>query len=676
MQEDPSCSVESKRLLFLLRELTHYWRELGRGQEQECLALVDLLDKTRQKWLTAHSENEGMRQLLKANEDEMEALRVKHKLTTEQLKDARAQIASLLSAKQSAEADLAEFERKFDVVRDLLKDEMAHLPKENQRQLAFLNDDRRRLGVRANAQSFEVVDDEMDYDKTGDSMDDDASFLHARQAPQNLKPNTMKNLKRSRSKSVREAANTDEKVLEGLRCTRKKRSKAEEGTTHEMITTTTTIAVDPTGQRPSRALVSVGRALNRSFSEPRDIGALAAKSPAYDRQNEVFDDVFTPTPTSSARQYAAAGALTPGRYQATGSISDLRSPAVASTLRSWTSGTAIERRPHFFSQKTTLLREYCDVCAKRIGFGSSTLKCADCRLTCHDQCREKAPLPCVPRQGTPKTPKTPSNQRPRLLEFCPTRPPMIPHIAIHCVVELERRGLDFVGIYRIPGSERQVGDVMQKFKSMRGVPNLRELDTEVITGCIKKFLMDLREPLIPSTSWREFVDAAEHKTSDEKLYHAIADLPMPNRDTLAYLCAHWQNVAEQSTLNKMPLENLARILGPTVVGFSSSSTTDMAQAEEETRKQWTVMLALLSLPHEYWTRYFTFDDNFPLLSNGVNKQLEPFSPFSPELGERSLLGPVARTPRNVPVVSKYAEGGSTLKRDGKKQFFAQPWTNK
>lgn len=62
-----------------------------------------------------------MRQLLNANEEEMQALRVKHKLTTEQLKDARAQIASLLSAKQSVEADLGELERKFDLVRDLLK---------------------------------------------------------------------------------------------------------------------------------------------------------------------------------------------------------------------------------------------------------------------------------------------------------------------------------------------------------------------------------------------------------------------------------------------------------------------------------------------------------------------------------------------------------------------------
>jgi hypothetical protein len=66
---------------------------------------------------------------------------------------------------------------------NLFQDEVTNLSMENQRKLAFLKEDRHRVGVRANGQSFSVLDggadDGIDYDNTGDSLDDDASFLHS-----------------------------------------------------------------------------------------------------------------------------------------------------------------------------------------------------------------------------------------------------------------------------------------------------------------------------------------------------------------------------------------------------------------------------------------------------------------------------------------------------------------
>jgi predicted metal-binding transcription factor (methanogenesis marker protein 9) len=43
------------------------------------------------------------------------------------------------------------------------------------------------------------------------------------------------------------------------------------------------------------------------------------------------------------------------------------------------------------------------------------------------------------------------------------------------------------------------------------------------------------------------------------MHKAIAELPLPNRDTLAYLCAHWQRVASLAEVNKMPIGNLVSI---------------------------------------------------------------------------------------------------------------------
>lgn len=57
---------------------------------------------------------------------------------------------------------------------------------------------------------------------------------------------------------------------------------------------------------------------------------------------------------------------------------------------------------------------------------------------------------------------------------------------------------------------------------------------------------------------------------DDRLIEAISELPEPNRDTLAYLCLHLQKVAMNSAKNKMPIENLAISLCPTILSTNSN----------------------------------------------------------------------------------------------------------
>ena len=59
----------------------------------------------------------------------------------------------------------------------------------------------------------------------------------------------------------------------------------------------------------------------------------------------------------------------------------------------------------------------------------------------------------------------------------------------------------------------------------------------------------LKEPLIPLTSWNDFARAAGAKDEvlggpDLKALHqAIAELPLPNKDTLAFIIMHLQRYA-------------------------------------------------------------------------------------------------------------------------------------
>lgn len=80
-----------------------------------------------------------------------------------------------------------------------------------------------------------------------------------------------------------------------------------------------------------------------------------------------------------------------------------------------------------------------------------------------------------------------------------------------------------------------------RFLKQRGPPCLDDVDINVLCGTIKDFLYSLNEPLIPRVLWHEFtraVDRSEDRT--QRLYEVIADLPQPNRDTLAFMMVHLQ----------------------------------------------------------------------------------------------------------------------------------------
>jgi len=118
--------------------------------------------------------------------------------------------------------------------------------------------------------------------------------------------------------------------------------------------------------------------------------------------------------------------------------------------------------------------------------------------------------------------------------------PMIPALVIHCVNEIEQRGFDTVGLYRIPGSEKDVKALKEKFR--KGVPNLSDVDIHVVCGCLKDFLRTLDDPLIPHYDWKTFTDAVRNSKdeTEHRLYQAISLLPPPNRNTLAYIMLHLQ----------------------------------------------------------------------------------------------------------------------------------------
>lgn len=102
----------------------------------------------------------------------------------------------------------------------------------------------------------------------------------------------------------------------------------------------------------------------------------------------------------------------------------------------------INARPHNYVVHNTFMRQTCQYCTKKSGFSRTMFKCKGCNAVAHSECLDKVPLPCIP-MGTPK--KGAMNT---ISAYAPLVPPMIPAIVIHCVNEIEQRGLNEIGIYR------------------------------------------------------------------------------------------------------------------------------------------------------------------------------------------------------------------------------------
>lgn len=329
---------------------------------------------------------------------------------------------------------------------------------------------------------------------------------------------------------------------------------------------------------------------------------------AYTSPQKQKSDWFkapTPVKTPFSHIYSNAQFYTPSAP----SMEDLDnikdSTDVYATVKKKTS--TMSSRPHNFSSKTFLKPETCGFCSKKIRFGSVATKCSDCRTCVHLDCRDKFTVSCLPQSASRLAAKSGSLMG-VVSDYVPSVAPMVPALIVHCVNEIETRGLTEVGLYRISGSDRDVKALKEKFLRNNGIPNLAESDVHVLCGCVKDFLRSLSERLVPLALWSAFSNAAQKIPSDEEegtvnkdVYRAVDRLPQANRDTLAYLIMHFQRISECPDV-KMPLTNFAKIFGPTIVGYSCPEP-DQQMMFAETQIQFSVMFALLSIPTDYWNKF-------------------------------------------------------------------------
>ncbi|XP_077978803.1 rac GTPase-activating protein 1-like [Glandiceps talaboti] len=584
-----------------------------KGDETEFLTFAKHQDDCRKRWLESEIENAQLKQEL----GKLQAEKDTYEIT---LKHVRNQLQIELKKRQKSELNRDAMDRQLALVRELLNDgnRMSMLNEEERQSLIFLSN----TNLRANTPSkrLSTVDESADllsasdisYEHTEEDLDD-ISYL---------RDGTQWSRHQSETKSKKRPSAPPFEVEEAKTVKKVKKSTYSKTEADTSVVTTTTVNVPQAG--PITATTHIE----------------TVRSPPYRLPS---------TDSTESLDYHT------GRNQLP-STTSLHSPSTP---------VGRGRRAHTFCSKTIIKPESCNPCEKRIGFGKLALKCKDCRAVCHPDCRDLVPLPCVPTTNTPGAGK--HGHITSLQYWTPATSPMVPAIVIHCCNEIERRGLTEQGIYRVPGSDRQVKELKEKMMKGKGNPNLHNVnDIHVVCGVLKNFYQGLTEPLVTFKLHPDFVRAAEtYDESDRQtgMYQAISELPQPNRDTLAYMILHLQRVAE-SPVCKMPAGNLAKVFGPTLIGHACAEPSHV-EILSDLKKQERVMAQLLKMPQDFWNAYASANIENDVIYNR-NAMATPESKPTPS----SMLGPLT-TPGKTPYKSSSSSSVATDGSIGKKSVFSR-----
>lgn len=146
----------------------------------------------------------------------------------------------------------------------------------------------------------------------------------------------------------------------------------------------------------------------------------------------------------------------------------------------------------------------------------------------------------------------------------------VPLIVRQCVEEIERRGMDEVGIYRVSGVATDIQALKAAFDSNNRDVSvmMREMDVNAIAGTLKLYFRELPEPLFTDELYPNFsggIALSDSVAKESCMLNLLLSLPEPNLVTFLFMLDHLKRVAENESINKMSLHNLATVFGPTLL---------------------------------------------------------------------------------------------------------------
>ncbi|KAK3749922.1 hypothetical protein QZH41_017375, partial [Actinostola sp. cb2023] len=172
------------------------------------------------------------------------------------------------------------------------------------------------------------------------------------------------------------------------------------------------------------------------------------------------------------------------------------------------------------------------------------------------------------------------------LEICPLSKILkfVPVLVEHCCEVVDKKGIDCIGVYRVPGNSAAV-TLLQDEVNNKGADNVnfedeKWHDVNNITSLLKQFLRKLPEGIVTAELYEGFIEANKKQDPVERMWALkclINELPDHNFETLKFLLAHLKRISNNACLNKMESRNLAIVFGPTLVRTGEDTMMSMVK---------------------------------------------------------------------------------------------------
>ncbi|CAK9301718.1 unnamed protein product [Gordionus sp. m RMFG-2023] len=160
---------------------------------------------------------------------------------------------------------------------------------------------------------------------------------------------------------------------------------------------------------------------------------------------------------------------------------------------------------------------------------------------------------------------------------------LVPSIVTECVRIIETHGLRHVGIYRIPGNNTVVTELLKALDKRCPRADTSDQyivwgdkrlwrDVNVVASILKTYFRRLKDPLLTNDLYRPIIESNRLAILDERLItfkKFIHILPVHHYHTLKYFIKHLNTIASNSHHNRMNPKNLAIVFGPTLVRLSN-----------------------------------------------------------------------------------------------------------